>query len=168
MAQNLMRTAHAQAELVQGNLGTCIRADGVQGGDLLWVISNPETGDMQAPATSGLLRPTSAGSAMQDQQEKHSEQLDSAPSEIRPAASQGMQSLEERVATGSEDTEMEASPSNDQEREAHSLSLSDIFQLVRQTNGAEMNVLQCALHAVLLDAGLHPTWINQVWLLYIT
>lgn len=155
-----------QAELAGGQ-DKLVRAEGVKGGDLLWLLSPSES-------QSSSWEQATCTQPVPEHEAKH-QRLTECPGNVakdQPLGSGDAPPHEADImreeANGHSSTEepMEeigiASQSAELLQDRPALSLSDYFALVKEANSNGGHLLLCALHATLLEAGWVPAWSIQV------
>lgn len=144
-----------QAELGGGALESKVRAEGVQSGDLLWVLQDAMQRDYESvvqytqSSTVEQRSDTVAQLASGNIEEKTKSEQDSANPESQ-SSDQG--TARDRDKGGAEQHKAIQLP------DRPAWSLSEHYVRVREANPREEQCSALALHAALLEAGLQPDW----------
>ena len=157
-----------QVELPDVKADQVVKSAGVQGGDLLWVLSavakdlsTTTSKPVSRIETNGAVAAQTAATGKSEEAKAASfgrPDLDlcSASAESRHIETEG----NHMASDGS--TDPLSSGSEPQPHKRPAWSLAECFALVKDANPGSTHILICALHAALLDTGLEPKWSPQV------
>ena len=136
-----------QAEIVSGNLEESIKAEGIKGGDLLWVLPNATAAQqLSGSSTASFQQQRNFQASQQDRKEGEGDDL------INLKSCQGTTLQRDNSAEEIKNL-----------HQRHAWSLSDYIHQIQEANSSKLHILIYALHAALLEAGLQPAWSKKVW-----